>query len=458
MRLVSVIIISWLLSASTSCTRFLDVKPDESLSTPTSIRELQALLDHERYIVQLYPTSGDIASDYFYLNNSDWASLGMDFDRNTYVWHEQGMLDTEWRTMFERILVFNVVLAEVDQAKLNEMSETDRSRIKGTAHFFRAWSYLQLAQLFAPHYQPGLNDDDWGLPLRTDPDINIPTRRNTLMETYNLIFDDLKKAVQYLPARLVTPTRPSQGTAYAALARANLIIGRWEQAYLYADSCLQMNRELMNYNEIDYDSNNPFPLFNTEVLLHTTILSSSAPFMPGKAKVDSTLFKSYEEHDIRKYAYYYQNQDGTYSFKGNYTGEGNSVRGTLLFAGIATDEVYIIKAEALARLGRSTEAIDTLNALMINRYQPGWQPYDITTVGEGNVLRLVLDERRKSLAFRAGIRWSDLRRLNIDERFSQTLVRSLDGETYTLPPNDARYTFLIPVHIIQLTGMTQNSR
>lgn len=73
------------------------------------------------------------------------------------------------------------------------------------------------------------------------------------------------------------------------------------------------------------------------------------------------------------------------------------------------------------------------------------------------VLRLVLNERRKELAFR-GIRWSDLRRLNKDERFAVTLSRTLNGQTYQLSPNDKRYVIPIDEQEIRLSGIEQNER
>lgn len=441
-----------------SCNHYLDVKPNLNLATPTTVKGLQALLDNERYVVQSYPASGDLASDYFYLEYPDWAGLGMQYHRGTYIWNEQGALMTEWTSQFERILTFNIILSEVVNAELGEASEQDRMRVKGTAHFFRGWSYLQLAQIFAPHYEPGVNDDDWGLPLRTEPDINMPSKRNTLSETYGLILDDFRKAAGYLPTTLITPTRPSKATVFAALARTYLILGDWEASYQYADSCLQLQGQLIDYKSIDYHNSFPFHLFNKEVLLHTTILSASASFSPARAKVDSVLYNSYHDYDLRRYANYFQNADETYSFKGSYTGEGNSNRSALLFSGLAIDEVYLSKAESLVRLGKDIDALETLNTLLVNRHDIGWQPYLVTDYDSESLLRLILEEREKSLAFRAGIRWPDLRRLNTDERFAKTLVRDLDGERYTLPPNDLRYTFLIPTEIIQLTGMPQNKR
>ena len=72
-------------------------------------------------------------------------------------------------------------------------------------------------------------------------------------------------------------------------------------------------------------------------------------------------------------------------------------------------------------------------------------------------LTQILTERRKELVHR-GCRWTDLRRLNMDPRFATTLTRTLLGATYTLPPNDSRYTLQIPSYIITASNgsITQN--
>lgn len=441
-----------------SCARYLDVKPDLRLATPHTVYGLQSLLDNEMVFNQNYPAAAEIASDYYYLDDAAWQSVSVESDRQSYVWDPHTDRMNDWRIGYQAIFVANVVLENIQNADLEAANENDRGRVKGSAHFYRALRYLQLSQIFAPHYRPGINDEDWGLPLRTNPDINIPTSRNTLYETYGLIIEDLQTAARHLPDRATIPTRPSRASAYAALSRTFLILEEWELAHSFADSALQLQSALIDYNAIDGKSSTPFPIFNPEVLFHATILSSSALFMPSRAKVDSSLYELYYNNDIRKQAYFFSNDSVTFSFKGGYSGDGNAARSALLFAGLATDEVYLTKAEALARVGRELEALETLNALLVNRYQTDWKPYDIGNVSGENLLHLILTEREKTLVFRAGIRWGDLRRLNTDERFAKTLIRKIRGESFTLPPNDPRYVFLVPSEVVQLTEVPQNMR
>jgi hypothetical protein len=158
----------------------------------------------------------------------------------------------------------------------------------------------------------------------------------------------------------------------------------------------------------------------------------------------------YEENDLRKTLFFtdilgYPIFVGSYEFK-QYA----------LFDGLATDEVYLIRAESNARLNNKDLALQDLNKLLRNRYKTGTY-VDKVAVNSEEVLRQIIEERRKELCFR-GTRWSDLRRLNKDPRFATTIKRVVDGNTYVLPPNDIRYTLPIPDNEIQLSGIQQNNR
>ncbi|MGN6177904.1 MAG: RagB/SusD family nutrient uptake outer membrane protein, partial [Mucilaginibacter sp.] len=109
-----------------------------------------------------------------------------------------------------------------------------------------------------------------------------------------------------------------------------------------------------------------------------------------------------------------------------------------------------------ARSGDANTAMNNLNTLLRNRYASGTFT-NLTASSGDDALNKVLKERRKELLYR-GIRWSDLRRLNQESRFQVTLVRNVNGQTYTLPPNDPRYVELIPVDVISNSTMAQNPR
>ncbi|MEC3881949.1 RagB/SusD family nutrient uptake outer membrane protein [Parapedobacter sp. 10938] len=434
-----------------SCQEFLSEKPSSSLAVPNTLKDLQAIIDYQARMNAYYPPSGDIGADYYYLRDADWQARP-EYARDTYTWQPTVEIEQDWSTAYNRIFHTNVVLEAIDDVSLGGMTEADRRHIKGSALFLRGWTYLQLAQLFVPPYLPGDEDSPYGIPIRLIADINAKTVRATVGETYQQIASDLKEAANLLPDRALLATRPSKPAAFGALSRAYLSMGNYEEALHYANLVMTLKNDLIDYNTLNTSDNNPFRELNDEVLFHATLLGVSAALIPSIARVDTNLYRSYTDTDLRKELFYFERSDGSIQFKASYDG---SSAGT--FSGLATDEVYLTKAESLIRLGRIAEGMETLDELLQTRWAGGtyqtrqWE-------GEDDALARVLEERRKQLAFRGGIRWMDLRRLNTDPRFQTTLNRVVEGNVFTLPPQDKRYTFLIPSSVIQQSGIEQNPR
>lgn len=433
-----------------ACSDYLDVKPDDSLTVPDNVQDLQALLDYENVFNMQYPAAGDIGADYYFLSKADWDSRDIDA-RMTYIWDINAQNHLDWNYSFQRIFHCNVVLDEIDKAKLGSMTEADRDIIKGRAYFYRGWSYFQLAQLYVPYYAKGMADSEYGLPLQLVSDINEPVVRSTVHETYSRIIDDLERAAELLPDRVGVPTRPSRAAALGALAKLYLIMGDFELSLYYTENSLDINDVLLDYNDVDRDSDIPFKVFNKDVVFHAVMLARSGVHEQGYAFVDTVLVKKYNEYDLRKTAFLKADDTGLFRFKGSYDG-GNYA----LFSGIAIDELYLIKSECLARLGREQKALEVLNRLLSKRWQKDrFVPMQLAS--NDDLLTIILEEREKQLLFRGGIRWSDLRRLNQDPRFAKILVRKLD-DRYELIPGDDRYTFMLPFSVIQISGMPQNHR
>lgn len=433
------------------CTEYLDEKPDQSLAIPRYIRDLQALMDYEDRMLMHYPAAGDVAADYYYLTEADWEARNVDV-RNTYIWDENAQNRQDWTYGYYRIFYSNVVLDHIDKVDLGGQSETNRDNVKGQAYFFRGMALFQLAELYCPYYSIGMEDSEYGLPLQLESDINEPVNRSSVKETYKQIIEDLTLAHQYLPEKSHTAVRPSKEAAYALLARINLVIGDYEKGLKYADLALNIDNELIDYGELDANLPFPFTLLNKEVIFYGVTLGTASVHNQTRAKVDTLLFEKFKEIDLRKSLFFVKEGDKTIKYKGDYNATGTSI-----FGGLARDEVFLIKAECEVRLDKDSDARHTLNHLLKNRYVAGSYgvPDDLKSE---SLLSYVLEEREKQLLFRGGIRWSDLRRLNQDKRFEKTLQRKLGKELYELPPNDLRYTFLLPFDVVEISSLKQNPR
>lgn len=436
-----------------SCARYLDVKPDSSLALPKTLKDLQAILDNETRRNTSYAYAGDVAADYYYLLEPDFNRLNDAFDaRNIYLWEPNASADRDWSNLYLNIFDVNVVLEEIGSAESGNLTEMDRDRIQGTAHFIRGWCFFQLAQLFAVPYEGRLADQSLGIPLRLTPNIEAPTARSSLAETYQQIIADLSLAIELLPVSSPVAVRPDKTAAHAALARVYLIMGDYQRSLDHANTALKLENGLIDFNDLDPLATKPIEMLNIEVLFHAQIPNGGGGFVTPRARVDSSLYASYHDGDLRKQIYYQQNADGSYYFKGDYgTNPG------VPFAGLAINELWLIKAECHARLSNVDFAIESLNTLLVNRWEKSeFVPYQATDADDA--LELIIAERNKELAFRAGIRWSDLRRLNKDLRFAKILTRKIGDVTYVLEPDDNRYTFLIPATVVQQTGIEQNVR
>jgi tetratricopeptide (TPR) repeat protein len=325
-------------------------------------------------------------------------------------------------------------------------------RIIGGAYFFRAFALHSLTELHCAAYQENAATTEMGIPLRLNTGVDDKSVRATLKETYLQIINDYKEAINNLPVIEVVKGRPSRAAAYAGLARVYLDMGEFHQAYLYADSCLQLSPELLDYNALKKTDSYPIPRFNVEVIF-PALSAAAEPMYPITALMDSTLVEAYKDNDLRKDVFFAENSDPveSYYFKGSYD-QSNS-----LFFGITSSEVYLIKAEAACRTNQVGRALETINKILKARWNNQVPYVGIAETDSGRLLKIILEERRKELVFR-GRRWADLKRLNLDPRFQKTLTRTIGDVIYTLEPNSQKYAFRLSETVVELADIPQNKR
>jgi starch-binding outer membrane protein, SusD/RagB family len=447
-----------------SCKKYLDAKPDQRLTVPSTIQDLQSLLDNFFNVNQKDPSAGEISSDDYYLAYTDYSARTED-ERNMYTWQYtwQGTnlfkpgTGNDWTYCYENVYRSNVVLSNIGSITRTDGDEGDWNILKGHALFLRAKSFLHLAGLFSLAYDENSSSTDLGIPLRLDPDFNKKSVRASVKQSYDQVISDLQAALLYLPIdNPLHVLRPSKPAAYALLARTFLYMRKYDQAFLYADSCLSLKNKLLDYNTLVASQTFPFASIrytNPEDLVNFTITGPPPSLNQSRAKIDSFLYKSYDNNDLRKAIYFRTNTGataGTYAFKGSYYGSG------LLYSGISIDEVYLIRAECYARGNNKDAALSDLNELVKKRWKSTVVYSPITATDAQNALAKILIERRKELVMR-GLRWMDIKRLN-KEGANITLKRVLNDQVYTLPPNDLRYALTIPEDVIATSGMDQNPK
>ncbi|MFB6457070.1 RagB/SusD family nutrient uptake outer membrane protein [Chitinophaga sp. Hz27] len=439
-----------ILSSLNACRKFLEAKPDAKMVVPSTMKDLRALLDDVATMNLSWPIAGEVAADNYYLQTNNWKSISSLTDRENYIWKEDVSNDMDWTLTYRVVLKANLILEKIAEIHPSPDQVKEWNEIKGSAMFYRSFAFFMIAQEFAMPYDPQSATSESGIPIRLTADVNEPSYRSSLKDTYNTIIKDLEYASQLLPINVAYKTRPSRVAALALLSRVHLTIGDYSKAANYADTCINAGIQLLDYNQLSSATDGAFKRFNNEVIFHIAA-NYSYSLDASICKVDSLLISAYTTGDLRKQLFYKINTDGSLAFSGNYDGS-NSYQ---LYVGLAADEVYLTLAECQARTSRNTDALRTLNEFMKNRYDKlSFTPITSTA----NLIDIILSERRKELPFRA-IRWMDIRRLNTLAGGNITLERRIDNEIYTLPPGDLRYAMQIPTSVLATAqSMERNKR
>lgn len=435
---------------------FLDAKPSSDIVVPNTLDDCQRLLENN----QLNTTAALAvlsADEYEFNSYEDWLSTNTATERNAFIWTRdlfEGEVERkDWNAPYVSVFYANSVLSA-----LESIDHTDRDRhdyMKGWALMVRSFAFFDLVRNFATAYDKLSAEDDPGIPLRLKPEVDEILERATVQQTYDQIITDLERAAALLPEGIPVRNRnrPSKEAVFGLLSRVYLNMREYDKALLYADSCLSLYDKLIDYNTVDIAIGTPFLRDNDEVIFqgtqHNAYAVTAMNPVNQSIRVNSDLLELYIEGDLRKQLYFESRDGKKYHFKRGYN------QALYPFSGIAVDEVMLIHAECLARVGREGEAMQNMNRLLEKRFRSGaFVPVTIDKPNE--VLEFILQERRKELVWR-GHRWFDLIRLNKEGR-GISLHRQLGGKEYELHPDDSRWVFPIPDDEIGLSGIVQNIR
>lgn len=465
MKRINILFISALVITVLGCDGILDVQ-EKGKVIPQTVSDYDEMLnDHNKFSlssVNAFYLSDEIK---IYADEVSRIPWGSELYVNGFLWKDHiyddpNRNDRDWNNFYSQIYIYNTVLANIDEAE----GEDDilRKETKGEALAQRAYAYFMLVNLYGKHYDESTYETDLGVPLHTAPDINAQKTRASVKEIYELIEGDLLQAAELLPEETDYSYHPSKAGAYGLLAKMYLFMGKWEEAKNYADMALQKNSFLYDYKNFDFIPDAPiyaglggYPRQGINNKEYIWEKKAADPFVYNVAVYMSDEHKElYDQGDRRLYF----RQIDSFVF-------GPNAHGPVLFTkefyytdGITTPELYLIRAESNARLGRVSDAIADLNTLREHRFNAGeFTPYT-TDKTELEALELVLKGRRLELFYHP-VRLFDLKRLNKDPRFAKTITHTFDGDTYTIEPGDHNYVIAIPKKVIALNPeIEQNPR
>ncbi len=449
-----IIFFAWLMPG---CAKQLKQPVVNNISTISSLEKCEQLLNNTD-VMGRQPAAPEISADNYYFKDSVLLSDLPALDLRHYVWaadlyaHQTNIPD--YIFPYIQVARVNEVLHALEAISIVPSQQARRDHIKGACLFYRSYAFYNLLQLYARPYDGATAATDTGISLVLTQDKEADQYRFSMQESYDQVTADLQQAAGLLPLLpdAVRRNKPSKVAVWGLLARTYLSMRAYAAAQQYADSCLKYYAHLLNYQDAINIKPFPFGLSNPEVL-YQAYLHGESRLLKGRTNnsellIDSSLYHSYDSNDLRK-TLYYRTDGKKVILNGSYSGS------IFCFGGLATDELLLIRAECAARNHDIPLAMATLNELLAHRYKPGTF-HPLSASSTDSALLLVLQERRKELAFR-GIRWTDLRRLN-KENPVHTIRRFVGGVYYVLQPNDLRYTFPIPDDALAGGKMVQNPR
>lgn len=350
-------------------------------------------------------------------------------------------------TKVQNLYAINKVIQEV--ANATEATAEQKKALRAEALTARAWEHLQLINFFGKPYQAATAATDPGFPLMTAADVNVSKfPRATVQQVYDLIISDLTSAIDDLPLKVAYKNRVSRAAARGLLGKVYVFMGRYSDALPLLNAAMEDvaaagNVRLYDYNKTLAAGGSFMPIdpitgpkgpgnnFNdqtedilTRIFLNGTFSGSEFVIISPQTAV------LYGTTDLRRSLY---TSSGT-------AGAGRLRKYGVRYcrSGLQLQDLYLLRAECMARLNDPAGAIADVETLRRNRMPAADAPVPADLAGDSKALvKFIIDERIREFAAE-GSRWYDMRRLSVDPLFAgitfQHTLYKEDGTTtvYTL--------------------------
>ncbi|WP_256006012.1 RagB/SusD family nutrient uptake outer membrane protein [Pedobacter deserti] len=446
-----------------SCKReeFLDVKP-RGIVIPSTLADFRLILDN----VVSAAASGSVTSGLSAKHQSTalmtdnttltpeltLALFKQDYEVRAYMFEDAIYGPTEddldWNRYYQHIYVANVILDGLEDIA---GQSAEKSLLEAEARLHRAYAYLHLVNMYAPHYNAATAGSDLGVPIREGIQLsNVDLTRASVQAVYDLVIADLTFGTQNLADKQpgTLQFRPSKAAAFGLLARTYLYQAKYSDALAAAESALKLQGTIRDINT------DPMSMFAPGVRVFPNQVNDPEIIWYKDqgglflSAVSGELLNLYETGDLRK---------EWYSTVRNHLILGSNAEGTIYAAqlvanntssGVRTSELLLIHAECNARLGKIPEANKDLNELRKKRFKPA-NYTDINISDPGALLRFVKAERRREMAADAE-RLFDIKRYNLLDQDGISVTRTYNGKTITVGPTSKKWILPIATKYIQI--------
>lgn len=445
------------LSLFSSCEDYLSVVP-KGQKIPVTLNDFALMLKDEYAAQRVDALQALILLNDRHVNNSSLNYYPL-YESN-YNWDESADRielnksdEQAYYVGYGAISVFNLIIQNAPGA--TEATDDERKQVIAQAKVLRAMSYFNIVNYYSDTYEAATASQKGGVPLITSADVNAPHTQPTVQDIYDFMLQDLEEAYSDLPQESETILHPDKATADAFYARLYLQMGNYAEALKYADRALAANSNLFDWtafyethksvieNPENFNSLLPSPM-GFQYVENYQFRHGSSTYQAAESSIPLERWELFEEGDARAAARWKRYTVGQESYY------RSSITGFYNYGGITTVEVYLIKAECLARAGNLAEAMDLVNKVRETRILPGvYQPLTASSVGEAMqaVIRLKGNEM-----ILTQVPFMDARRLNAEGIYPVTRSKVLDGTEITLSPTSHLWTMPFPQGAVENAG------
>lgn len=414
-----------------SCDNYLDIQPVGKV-IPNTLSEYRALLTtaYNKGAKIIDKGVVDFRSDMIIVSTSSTAQNAYsDIEKWNDITPSSSTREFQWEAFYSVIYYANAIIDK--QSQITEGSREEINQLVGEAYLLRGYTHFILVNLYGQPYTKEGGPESKSVPLKWNLDLEEVPSRNTVKEIYTGVLADIESARKLINQESWEKKysyRFSSLSVDAMESRVRLYMGEWEKAYEAAERVLNKKSDLENLNSGNSKLPNNYESVETitayEIIYHSTF-ADNALLSP------SFMQKYTANRDLRPARYY-----DTANTDGNYPSLKSKQNCTFRIA-----EQYLNAAEAAAHLNKMEEARTRLLQLMKNRYTPeGYEEKEnvVNHMEKNALIAEILEERARELAFE-GHRWFDLRRTT-----RPRIQKVINGQTYVLEEDDARYTLRIP--------------
>ncbi|MDO5977832.1 RagB/SusD family nutrient uptake outer membrane protein [Flavivirga spongiicola] len=507
MKIYKLILVLILTNIFISCDDFLEEAPSKTTAiVPETIEDLEALFnDYGRFggegAAEVVYTTDDFALIPELIDGLPSAISIKDAQHGTW---DIDFISTDdrpyWPEEWRKVFTANLVLLQLPNVSGDE---NQKKQLEAEAHFIRAYSYFQLANVYCLPFSDA-NKGELGLPIKISTSFEESVARTNLDETWAFIEADLMKALE-LNRELSTVNgfdriwRANTAAVNGFAARFYLAKNDYASAQNYAQKALDEHSTLRNYNTdmsfstipteatviiggvpqnvaIDYPYTHdlqtiPDDKFGWGESYYYRFLENGGwNYYPSPELLsiyDQTYDLRYKFHIVEDYTYDRGATDPAYSYPGYIFFFKSDI-----LSGPSVPEMLLTKAECQIRQGDFSGGIATANILRAARMDVAAPANlrDLNAGSQAEALTKVLEERRREMPFVH--RWFDIRRFNNNSDASDDIVITrtfypynvstiLTSETpinYTLDKNSRRFARPLPVtDIIASEGVLQQN-